>query len=184
MVYRMGSTPAGTCPRCRETLLGVRRENLSAIAVEGMPGVRWCEACGGVMVDVASSKRVITTMDRDLVEIGFQASTGRARKKDDGRHLTCPECLTPMAKTRIESAACEVDACPSHGTWFDAGELYDVMRAFAQARRHGVVTTRSAPNPDAFRPDPKRPAADVAPPAEPPREATLLELVLSFLGRD
>ena len=44
-----------------------------------------------------------------------------------------------MQRVRVESAACFVDACPIHGTWFDAGELEDVMRAYDRARQHGSL---------------------------------------------
>jgi Zn-finger nucleic acid-binding protein len=43
-----------------------------------------------------------------------------------------------MQRTPILSAVCEVDACPAHGTWFDTGELEDVMRAYSNARKRGV----------------------------------------------
>ncbi len=128
MMYRSGPQPAGTCPRCRETLLASEME-----------GVKWCDRCGGVFADVAASTRATKVLDRVLLEIGFQAERGRPRKKDEGRRISCPECLIEMQKVRIEAAACEIDACPSHGTWFDSGELADVMRAFARARQKGTL---------------------------------------------
>jgi Zn-finger nucleic acid-binding protein len=137
MMYRSGPTPAGTCPRCRETLL----------AVEGMEGVKWCDHCGGVLADAAASQRATRLLDRLLLDISFQAARGRPKKADDGRRISCPECLVEMEKVRVEAAACEIDACPSHGTWFDSGELADVMRAFARARKHGglpPLPTRAA----------------------------------------
>lgn len=151
VVYRAGPSPAGTCPRCRETLLAV--EAVPGIfAREGLPGARWCEKCGGVFADTEASRRILVTLDRVLLEIGFQASLGKERKKsneDDGRPLTCPECLIEMVKSRIESAACDIDACPMHGTWFDTGELVTVIRAFETARKRGVMLDRK-PGPDAF----------------------------------
>ncbi len=84
-------------------------------------------------------------MDRVLLEIGFSASLGKPRAKETGRSLSCPECLIAMQKIRIESAACEIDACPAHGSWFDPGELEDVMRAYRRARDAGV---RPPPTPD------------------------------------
>lgn len=129
MVYREGPPPAGCCPRDRELLL----------EIDGYDGVKACETCGGIFADLAASQRIVTKMDRMLLEIGFQASLGMARKPDDGRAIFCPECQITMQRVRIESAACFVDACPLHGTWFDTGELEDVMRAYARARRHGSV---------------------------------------------
>ena len=127
MVYREGPTPAGCCPRDREQL----------VAFEGFDGVKACETCGGIFADAAASQRIVKSMDRLLLEIGFQASFGMPRQPDDGRAVSCPECLIAMQRVRIESAACFIDACPTHGTWFDVGELEDVMRAFARNRRRG-----------------------------------------------
>lgn len=104
----------------------------------GAAGVSYCEKCGGVFADVAATQRIVSTMDRALLEIGFQAGLGKERKKYEPRELTCPECLIAMQMQRIESAACTVDVCPMHGTWFDTGELEDVMRAFRRARQHGA----------------------------------------------
>jgi Zn-finger nucleic acid-binding protein len=139
-MYRSGPRPAGTCPRCGETLL----------AVADVPGVRWCDRCGGVLADTAATRRIITRLDRTLLEIGFQAALGKARTPDaERRSVACPECLLDMQKLHIASAACDVDLCPLHGTWFDTGELEDVMRAYAHARRVGLsahLATPSAPS--------------------------------------
>lgn len=131
MTYRYAPPPQGACPRCRQELSPIREE----------PGVRFCAGCGGVLADVAASARVMSRLDRVLLEIGFRAGLGKVRPTDDGRRLGCPECLLPMQRVRVESAACTVDACPLHGTWFDAGELEDVMRAYANARRAGAHVT-------------------------------------------
>ncbi len=157
-VYRQGRTAANTCPRCSETL----------IEIAGHPGVRHCEKCGGVFADLAISNRILETLDRQLLAIGFEAALGKHRPRDDGRPLTCPECQIQMVKSRIESANCDVDACPLHGTWFDTGELVDVMRAFERARKKGIVLTRDKPN------------ARVNLSSEaPPEPATLLEWLIS-----
>jgi Zn-finger nucleic acid-binding protein len=135
-IYRQGPAPANTCPRCRENL----------VVVPGHSGVRVCEKCGGVFADVDASRRIVSALDRALMEIGFQAGLGKPRKPDDRHALTCPECLVTMQKSRIEAAACEVDACPLHGTWFDTGELESVMRAFARARRQGAMPPGPCPS--------------------------------------
>lgn len=127
-MYRTSPSPAGTCPRCREALLDI----------QGVSGTRWCDRCGGVFADVAASQRIVSTLDRTLLEIGFQASLGQRSKPDDTRAITCPECLIEMVRTRIESANCVIDACPSHGTWFDTGELVDVIRALRAARKRRI----------------------------------------------
>jgi len=134
-IYRQGPAPANTCPRCHESLVDA-----------GTGGaVKHCEKCGGVFADNEATKRIISTMDRALLEIGFQASLGKERKTYEPRELTCPECLIAMQRQRMESANCVVDVCPAHGTWFDTGELEDVMRAFARARKHGTFATGAPP---------------------------------------
>jgi len=140
-IYRQGPSPAGSCPRCRETLIAV-----SAGAI--LPGVRTCHKCGGVFADNDASKRIVSTLDRLLLEVGFQAALGKRRVGDPrelARSLTCPECLVGMRKVRIESAACEIDVCPAHGSWFDAGELQDVMRAYASSRKAGMLSPGRPP---------------------------------------
>jgi hypothetical protein len=82
-----------------------------------------------------------------------------------------------MVKVSVRAAATEVDACPAHGTWFDAGELEAVTRAYARARRAGVVTSRHVP-------DARVPTAGTsAPPADEPEPRTTLLDVLRGLPR-
>ena len=139
-IYRESPAPANSCPRCRETL----------IVAESAPSVRACEKCGGIFADIDASRRIVSMLDRTLLEIGFQAGLGKERKKQEARAIACPECLIAMQRTPIAAAVCEVDACPAHGTWFDAGELEDVMRAYSNARKRGVPSPgspRPAPSP-------------------------------------
>lgn len=135
-VYRQSRGPANTCPRCGEALLPTGRE-----------GVRHCDRCGGIFADIATSNRILETLDRDLLRIGFVTAMGKAKPTyEEAYPVTCPECQIDMVKHRIESAACTVDACPLHGTWFDTGEFVDVMRALERARKHGIVLTHGAPS--------------------------------------
>lgn len=138
-------------------------------------GVTHCEKCGGVFADVAATQRIVSTMDRTLLEIGFQASRGKERKRHEPRELTCPECLIAMQMQRIESAACTVDVCPLHGTWFDTGELEDVMRAFRRARQHG------AHKPGVI-PEAHNPSIAVVHREPPPKEESLVAILVRFLG--
>ena len=95
---------------------------------------------------MATTNRIVETLDREILALGFETSLGKEKPQDDGRLLTCPECQIEMEKRRIESAACEIDGCPVHGTWFDANELVDVMRALQRARKHGVLFTHNRPS--------------------------------------
>jgi Zn-finger nucleic acid-binding protein len=135
MIYRQGPAPAGSCPRCRETLIVAKDE----------PGMRYCEKCGGVFADAAASRRIVSSLDRALLALGFDVGRGKPRDARDERRVACPECLVEMQKVRVEAAVCDIDACPTHGTWFDAGELEDVMRAFHRARQQGARTPGAPP---------------------------------------
>lgn len=159
-IYREARRAANTCPRCQETLL----------ETPARAGVRYCEKCGGVFADLATSHRILEAMDRQLLAIGFEAAFGKAKPKDDGRIISCPECQIDMLKSRIESAACEVDACPLHGTWFDTGEMVDVMRALERARKKGIHLTRTHREPIEIDPTPE------------PRSPSVFDFLDDWLG--
>jgi Zn-finger nucleic acid-binding protein len=147
-IYRQGPSPAGACPRCRESLLGIA----------GVPSVRRCEKCGGVFADLDASRRIVSVFDRTLAEVGFLTSLGKPPAEDTGRTLSCPECLITMQRVRVESAACFIDACPAHGSWFDPGELQPVMRAYQRAREaSGRTFVPRAAVPDRAPTDPGEP---------------------------
>ena len=62
-----------------------------------------------------------------------------------------------------------------HGTWFDTGELEDVMRAFKRARQHGAH--RPGVVPEAYNPA-------ISSRREPPeRDESLVELFASLLSK-
>ncbi len=39
----------------------------------------------------------------------------------------------------------DADVCPAHGSWFDTGELANVMRAYARSRKVGALTPGPRP---------------------------------------
>lgn len=162
-IYRQGPAPAHTCPRCRETL----------VKANGADGVTYCEKCGGVFADVPATQRIVSKMDRALLEIGFQAGLGKEQKRHEPRALTCPECLIAMQMQRVESAACSIDVCPMHGTWFDTGELEVVMRAFTRARKHGAHSPGVLP-------EAHDPPMVVVRSSPAPREESLVDFLVRF----
>ncbi len=56
----------------------------------------------------------------------------QARQAVDGRaavYLNCPACSGPMSRKNFARVSgVLVDSCARHGTWFDTGELQDVLR--------------------------------------------------------
>lgn len=135
MAYRRSSSPLGACPRCHHPLVEYRE----------FQGIRACEICAGMFADNARSRAIVATLDRALLVLSL---TLRARQPPSvavAPEITCPECQGPMARVEIAAAACVIDACGEHGTWFDAGELDDVMRAYANQRRRGASTAPPSP---------------------------------------
>jgi Zn-finger nucleic acid-binding protein len=141
MAYRRSSSPLGACPRCHHPLVEYRE----------LPGIRACEICAGMFADNARSRAIVAALDRALLVLSLTLRATRPPTARPDHEITCPECQGPMARIAIASAACTIDACGEHGTWFDAGELDDVMRAYANQRRRGA-STAPAPGP---RPDPR-----------------------------
>jgi len=125
-------TSAQSCPVCRVPLL------LAPVDTGQMPV---CGYCGGTWLDNARSQRVVkglvSEQERALAaQVSAQTvpgSTGSYRTPpasgDEAR--PCPDCAKPMARTRIAEIGIELDACPAHGTWFDARELVAVAEMFA-----------------------------------------------------
>ena len=168
MVYRENLLPTGACPRCLAEL-GPKDEGL---------GLRACPRCGGVFATVAASTRIVHVLDREMLAFDLRAQAGKERRPDNGMPLRCPECGLEMERNRIESAACDVDACPAHGTWFDAAELSDVSRAFAKLRRQslpGAVPFGPSPTAAQGAPIPREPEDD------PTGAGTLFEIFADIL---
>lgn len=139
MAYRRSSSPLGACPRCHHPLVEYRE----------FPGIRACEICAGMFADNARSRAIVAALDRALLVLSLTLRATRPPTARPDHEVTCPECQGPMARIAIASAACTIDACGEHGTWFDAGELDDVMRAYANQRRRGASTAPAqGPRPD------------------------------------
>lgn len=134
-MYRAAIAPPGTCPRCVVEL---------APYPLGGAVAHVCSSCGGVHLDNALSARAVTKLDRAMMELSMKAAlSARARPETHGE-LRCTECGITMIRTYVSSAACAVDACPEHGTWFDPGELGDVARAYARMRRSRIFVGAGA----------------------------------------
>lgn len=101
-------------------------------------------ACGGVWTDTAASRRITTTVDRELVGIAKQAAMRAAESEPPGApaevERICPVCQKPLACVRSGHVA--VDLCPAHGTWFDRDELGRLARNL-EYERLSVEPSRS-----------------------------------------
>lgn len=100
-----------------------------------------CGRCGGVWLDNDSARRIHEAAPEGAVALADQATAAGTASVDGAAAAPCPLCAKPMARIPIQAARVEVDACGSHGTWFDRGELHAVADAFAaiRARRGNVA---------------------------------------------
>jgi Zn-finger nucleic acid-binding protein len=111
---------APVCPACKAPL--VRASS------------RWevlaCLSCGGVWTDPSASRRITSTVDRELVGIAADVAKRAVESAPDvptpDSRRMCPSCGAPLACVRSGRVA--VDVCSAHGTWFDRDELGRLAR--------------------------------------------------------
>ncbi len=100
------------CPRCADSILVVRE-------VEGRK-VLACRTCAGAFVGAKLGLRLLAVLNPDV---------------PPPRHgipsPACPVCRTDLR--RVLAADLEVETCKTHGVWFDAGDLPQLVRAVSKA---------------------------------------------------
>jgi Zn-finger nucleic acid-binding protein len=119
------------CPRCRESLQGLRL---------GAMSVHECAACGGLWVDPATFQKLCD--DRDEHAGVVSVLEGRVPTKpvtpDTVKYLSCPQCKKLMNRVNFaHTSGVITDTCKDHGVWLDRGELQRVV-AFVE---HGGLST-------------------------------------------
>jgi Zn-finger nucleic acid-binding protein len=130
MDYRSSAPREGACPRC-----GLY---LAPLQVEGAALLVCNSGCGGLFADVEASQRIMHGLNRQLLAVAHELAMGKP-ERDGGLPLSCPVCSSRMIRSDQPAAMVSVDACATHGTWFDAGELQKVMRVRESVRRRNVV---------------------------------------------
>jgi Zn-finger nucleic acid-binding protein len=129
------TTGALSCPVCRIPLTQLSADD-SAIFLPV------CMQCGGTWLDLVRSQRVVrglvTESERALADHaskhGTPATAGgsyRQAPTHDAGARFCADCAAPLTAVVVKEAGVTLDACHSHGTWFDATELATVAEAFA-----------------------------------------------------
>ena len=120
----MSARDAATCPACGDKVL----------PVEGRAFALECERCRGRWLDRSATEEVvrgvITLADEaEKIETkGDRAQTPyRGAPRLGVADRDCPFCAARLRPVRVEAAGIDLDVCPSHGTWFDAGELEAVV---------------------------------------------------------
>lgn len=115
------------CPACNARLAPVR----SALPAMG------CAGCGGMWLGPDATVHVMRGLGDALEREVDHAARDVARDAkapsvpDDSR--VCPQCAQPFTRTRVERV--ELDTCFTHGTFFDAREVAEVLRICGDLRR-------------------------------------------------
>lgn len=124
------------CPGCGYRLFGARTST----------GFIWgCGHCGGVWLDLANCKKLVDGNNTEVVEMATRAAgNARARGQDAKVPRACPVCDERMMMTQVLGGVRSVDACPQHGSFFDAGEIQELHRGFNEyvkkPKRQGDLT--------------------------------------------
>jgi Zn-finger nucleic acid-binding protein len=104
-----------------------------------------CMDCGGVWVVASVFKAMIA--DAEVVAPRVDVRPEQVKRRTTGssgpvRYRSCPHCGASMLRRNFERISGVVlDECPGHGTFFDPGELQDVI---GFVRTGGLVLARRA----------------------------------------
>jgi Zn-finger nucleic acid-binding protein len=129
--------PAGTgpaCPRCA----GLMRD-----ATVGGATMRGCTQCGGVWLARSQVERLTRQRDDEIANASWKAfgiAALLAPRGDNRARITCPECGEATKRSEIPNTVYEIDVCPTHGTWFDRGELPAFIDEWSRARAGDDLT--------------------------------------------
>jgi Zn-finger nucleic acid-binding protein len=122
------------CPRCPRALE----------ADSELEGLR-CSECAGVFLPHGALTTLIETERPDGSAPEHVRHAARVPREPSVHYARCPECQEPMARMNFgRRSGIVVDACRSHGTWFDGGEL-DAALGFVRAGGIGAEDEDAAP---------------------------------------
>ena len=123
------------CPRCQSALEARRYAELA---------VDECDRCGGMFLSPESMNRIAA--DRDLpTGLKLELPQRRAVREAEIHYIHCPVCSGIMNRNAFgRLSGVVVDVCRKHGVWFDAGELFEVVRfvesgGLARAREREIA---------------------------------------------
>lgn len=129
------------CPACPGQVMATWRLQPTARQPQGH-AVHGCRQCGGVWVDRDTLDVMIQSAAEQGTGHGRAATVHRRELSMQPKvvYRACPGCSSPMNRrnfARISGVI--VDECREHGTFFDAGELEDVL---AFVRSGGLLLAR------------------------------------------
>jgi len=119
------------CPRCQ---LGLHVAHASGATLHG------CGGCGGIWVDLQTGHRLCEALDGDARALADSAEQYATHAVDTALAAVCPICAQALTRSRVQNAGVDIDYCPTHGTWFDRGELQKIAQATAIQRAYGAPT--------------------------------------------
>jgi Zn-finger nucleic acid-binding protein len=120
------------CPHCRKRLVGVR-----AAQVE----LNGCSTCGGIWIDNASARSVLQSPEGVFAELAQRAAQNATKRQRTGTSAVCATC--PALLDAVTTHGIDLDVCSEHGTWFDAYELAQLVRALrGEPPPHGAAPGR------------------------------------------
>jgi Zn-finger nucleic acid-binding protein len=132
------------CPHCEVALKGVE------LGPHGTVKMHECPKCEGFWVDVATFEAICTDREEQAIVAGGASGPPlRAELKLEGvRYLRCPTCRTLMNRVNFAGrSGVIIDTCRGHGTWFDKGELQNIVEfirtgGLEQTRERGAQEAR------------------------------------------
>ena len=139
MNYRETTTAAMPCPRCSAALFAGQVGHLDALG---------CGGCGGLWLDNAGSTAILQRYDLDAEKLA-QMVDGNAAKREvrspfEAAKGPCPVCA--QALQVVEHQGIRLDFCGQHGTFFDRGELAQVVQKSARPALTGAPAPLPAPS--------------------------------------
>lgn len=113
----MTTTP---CPRCAQAL---------SVQERGDIALGPCFGCGGLWLSAAAAATIEAALSRDADEaaalLEARVASPFVDDRGGGAPLPCPLCHEAMQRWPVGDVV--VDHCPTHGTWYDHGELERVQ---------------------------------------------------------
>jgi len=152
------------CPACPGQAMATWRLQPTGRQPQGH-AVHGCQRCGGVWVDRATLEVMVESASEQGAGDGRAPAVFRRELSMQPKvvYRSCSVCGHPMNRrnfARISGVI--VDECRTHGTFFDAGELEDVL---AFVRSGGLLLARRRENEELAR---ERRRADAQQPARSP----------------
>jgi Zn-finger nucleic acid-binding protein len=130
----LASDPAAVerrCPHCKKRLVTVVADGVS---------LSGCGACGGIWVDNASARKVLSNPESVFADLARRAAAGATGSRGKSEKPTCAECPAILDRSSVQGI--DLDVCAEHGTWFDARELETLVKIL----RHEPTTARADPS--------------------------------------